>query len=105
VALPGKEAPVMTGSALAPIVIPIVVTIALAAWLAIVFYAGAHPQWKAHRTSRKPGGTGTASPADAHAQSMRREVALVAKGSQEAGEAGTDDDAGRTASPLPRRAA
>ena len=33
----------MTGSPLAPIVIPVVVVIALAAWLAVVFCADAHP--------------------------------------------------------------
>jgi hypothetical protein len=36
----------MTGSSLAPIVIPIVVMFGLAAWLVIVFYAGSHPHWK-----------------------------------------------------------
>ncbi len=35
----------MTGSTLAPIVIPIVVAIGLAAWLAMIYYAAAHPQW------------------------------------------------------------
>lgn len=36
----------MTGSSLAPIVIAIAVSIGLAAWLAMVFYAASHPQWK-----------------------------------------------------------
>lgn len=40
----------MTGSSLAPVVIPIVVMFGLAAWLVMVFYAGSHPQWK-DRTS------------------------------------------------------
>ena len=35
----------MTGSALAPIVIPIVVTIGLAIWLIMVYHAASHPQW------------------------------------------------------------
>ncbi len=35
----------MTGSALAPIVIPIVVTISLAIWLIMVYHAASHPQW------------------------------------------------------------
>jgi hypothetical protein len=43
----------MSGSALAPVVIPIVTTISLAAWLVIVFYAASHPQWRSQR--REPG--------------------------------------------------
>ena len=34
----------MTGSGLAAILIPIAGTILLAAWLALVFYAGGHPR-------------------------------------------------------------
>jgi hypothetical protein len=33
----------MTGSPLAPVIIPVVVVIVLATWLALVFYADAHP--------------------------------------------------------------
>jgi hypothetical protein len=36
----------MTGSSLAPIIIPIVVSISLAAWLIMVYYAASHPGWK-----------------------------------------------------------
>jgi len=36
----------MTGSSLAPVIIPIVVTISLAAWLLMVYYADNHPRWK-----------------------------------------------------------
>jgi hypothetical protein len=36
----------MTGSSLAPIIIPIVVSISLAAWLIMVYYAASHPEWK-----------------------------------------------------------
>jgi len=39
----------MTGSSLAPVIIPIVVSISLAAWLFIVYYANSHPQWKSAR--------------------------------------------------------
>jgi hypothetical protein len=35
----------MTGSSLAPIVIPIVAMVSLAAWLAVIFYADRHPLW------------------------------------------------------------
>jgi len=36
----------MDGSTASLIVIPIVVTLSLAAWLLAVAYAAAHPQWK-----------------------------------------------------------
>jgi hypothetical protein len=36
----------MTGSISAVILIPIVVTISLAAWLIVVFYADSHPRWR-----------------------------------------------------------
>jgi hypothetical protein len=43
----------MTGSNLALIVVPIVMVSALALWLGLVMYAGAHPEWKAHRLARE----------------------------------------------------
>ena len=36
----------MTGSISAVILIPIVVTISLVAWLILVFYADSHPRWR-----------------------------------------------------------
>ena len=36
----------MDGSTAAIILIPIVVTISVAAWLIVVFYADSHPQWR-----------------------------------------------------------
>jgi hypothetical protein len=36
----------MTGSDLAPIVIPIFVMFGLAAWIVMVFHAARHPQWR-----------------------------------------------------------
>jgi hypothetical protein len=36
----------MSGSSLAPIVIPIVVSLGLAAWIGMVFHAASHPQWR-----------------------------------------------------------
>jgi hypothetical protein len=39
----------MTGSSLAPVIIPIVVSISLAAWLIIVYYAASHPEWESAR--------------------------------------------------------
>jgi hypothetical protein len=35
----------MTGSSLAPIVIPLVVTASLVIWLIMVYHAARHPQW------------------------------------------------------------
>jgi len=35
----------MTGSSLAPIVIPIVAMVSLAAWITMIFYANRHPFW------------------------------------------------------------
>ena len=42
----------MDGSSLSVIVIPIVVTISLALWLVIVFYAVGHPLWEPRRAAR-----------------------------------------------------
>ena len=53
----------MTGSALAPIVIPIVVTISLAIWLIMVYHAAGHPQWGS-RPARGHAGPEPAAPAD-----------------------------------------
>ena len=44
----------MTGSALAPVVIPIVAFLALFLWIAMVFYANAHPS--VHHQAQAPGG-------------------------------------------------
>ena len=41
----------MDGSTASLIVIPIVVTVALAAWLILVAYAASHPQWKHGRSA------------------------------------------------------
>ena len=43
----------MTGSNLVLIVVPIVMLVALGAWLALVYWAGEHPEWKAHRPARE----------------------------------------------------
>ena len=41
----------MTGSFLVPTVTPIVAVIALACWLGMIFWADAHPRWKAHNVA------------------------------------------------------
>jgi hypothetical protein len=38
----------MSGSHLSLIVMPIVIALALAFWISLVYYATAHPQWKHH---------------------------------------------------------
>jgi len=66
----------MTGSALAPIVIPIVVVIALAWWLAMIFYADAHPGHVRHGAASGPATTA----GDEHAQSLPPGPALTGPG-------------------------
>jgi hypothetical protein len=55
----------MTGSFLVPIVVPIVAFIALTAWLGMVFWADAHPGWKAHAAAPGPEVTAAVVPAAA----------------------------------------
>jgi hypothetical protein len=52
----------MDGSSLSLILIPIVVTISLAAWLILVAYAAGHPQWKANKPVPRHEGPGKVSP-------------------------------------------
>ena len=95
----------MTGSSLAPIIIPIVALIALSGWLAMVYYANAHPGWKAHHAAPKPVSTGTTVRADDRKQIVRRDVTTVARRDRDMAEPGVHAGSGRTASPPPRRAA
>jgi hypothetical protein len=44
----------MTGSFLVPIITPIVAIIALACWLGMIYWAEAHPGWKAHTAAPGP---------------------------------------------------
>jgi hypothetical protein len=57
-----KEEPGMTGSSLIPIVVPIVAFAAMAAWLGMVFWADAHPHWKAHARAAGPEVTAAGAP-------------------------------------------
>ena len=43
----------MTGSNAVLIVVPIVMLAALGLWLGLVYWVGAHPEWKAHRLARE----------------------------------------------------
>jgi hypothetical protein len=42
----------MTGSDLAPIVIPIFVMFGLAVWIVLTFYAASHPLWRDHTAAQ-----------------------------------------------------
>jgi hypothetical protein len=95
----------MTGSSLAPIMIPIVVMIALTGWLAMVYYANAHPGWKAHSAALKPVDTGAMVRTDGRKQIMRLDVKAVARRDQDMAEPGVHAGSGRVPSPPPRRAA
>ena len=43
----------MTGSNAVLFVVPIVMLAALGLWLGLVYYVGAHPEWKGHRMARE----------------------------------------------------
>ncbi len=72
----------MTGSALVPIIVPIVAVLALAGWLTLVFWADAHPVSGRHVAEVSPpaaAGTEAATPAgheageeEVPARSLRR---------------------------------
>lgn len=95
----------MTGSSLAPIVIPIVVTIALAVWLAMVYYAAARPEWKAHAAPSRPPVSGAEEHPDTRRQAPPDKVAAAAAHSTDAAEPGTGEDHGQAPPAVPRRAA
>ncbi len=94
----------MTGSFWAPIIIPIVAMIVLAAWLAMVYHADAHPGWKAHSAAASPGSTGTAVRADVREQMMWRDLASVARCEEDAAKLGDRDGGEGAPSPPSRRA-
>jgi len=56
----------MTGSSLAPIVIALTVSIGLAAWLIMVYYAASHPLWKHQVPARELPAAGPAGPDARH---------------------------------------
>lgn len=62
----------MTGSFWVAIVVPIVAFLALAAWLGMVYWADAHPGWKARPAAPGPGLTGAGSPPAAAGAGDRR---------------------------------
>jgi hypothetical protein len=98
---PGKEVSAMTGSALAPIIIPIVVVIALAAWLAMIFYADAHPGHIRHSAASGPGTTG----GDERGQDIRHELAPTGAGASRRTAIPADNGASERAPSEPSRRA
>ena len=64
----------MTASPLAHIIIPIVVIIALAAWLAMVFYAAAHPGHAGRDAAARQGTAGEPDSGDAQQQDEHPET-------------------------------
>lgn len=92
----------MTGSSLAPIVIPIVVACTLAVWLGLVFHADARPGWKAHRAAL-----------DGSAGDMRlvtgpdesKDGMTAAQGGPATADHGPDETVRPAQAPPPRRAA
>jgi hypothetical protein len=64
----------MTGSSLAPVVIPIVVAIGLAAWIFMVFYADSHPYWRGQATTLSQPRTGTSAAAGQRPKLSQRQA-------------------------------
>jgi predicted lipid-binding transport protein (Tim44 family) len=91
----------MTGSALAPIIIPIVALIALAAWLAMIFYAEAHPGHVRHGAASGSAAT----PTDGRGQDIRRELAPTGAGPSRRAAIAAGDGAGERAPSEPSRRA
>lgn len=102
----GKEPAAMTGSFWAPIIIiPIVIVPALAAWLALVGYADAHPRWKTHSAVPTPSMTGAIVRADISRQIPRGDAVTVAGSKWDAEVSRVHEEGGRVPSAPPRRAA
>ena len=95
----------MTGSSLAPLIIPIVVACALAVWLGMVFYADARPGWKAHRTALERGVADTKLLADARGRNERQDIMTAAEGGPAAADRGSYETAPPASAPPPQRAA
>ena len=75
----------MTGGFWAPIVIPIVATIALFSWVGAVYYANAHPGWRGHTRAPVPHITGIRDPIDTVGE---REPAMTPDAGAPPGQAG-----------------
>jgi len=67
----------MTGSMWVPIIVPIVALLALGSWLALVYYADAHPQTR-HASAPQAGLAGGQAATDTVEGTTRQEVAPAA---------------------------
>jgi hypothetical protein len=81
----------MTGSNAALIVVPIVALATLAFWLGLVFYAGAHPEWKVYRLERE------AREREAQARALAAAVAADQAAMQDRGQAAGGPGLGQAA--------
>jgi hypothetical protein len=64
----------MTGSSLAPILIPAVVVISLAAWIFMVYHADSHPYWRGQATTLKQPRSSAPSAAGQRPELSRRQA-------------------------------
>lgn len=64
----------MTGSSLAPIVIPIVVAIGLVAWLVLVYHADSHPYWRGRATTTEQPRAGAGAAARQRPELLQRQA-------------------------------
>jgi hypothetical protein len=71
----------MTGSNAVLIVVPIVALSTLFLWLGLVYYAGAHPEWRVHRLQRE------ARAREAQARELAAAVAADQAAMQDTGQA------------------
>jgi hypothetical protein len=71
----------MTGSVLVPVFIPVVI-VALAAWLALVYYADAHPGYRTRKTVGESGAV--------HTETAPATVRPDGKASQDGDDAGEE---------------
>ncbi len=76
----------MTGSNAVLIVVPIVMLAALGLWLGLVYWVGAHPEWKAHRLAREAAARETVLAAASEATA--RQTVPAAAGERAAAQAG-----------------
>jgi hypothetical protein len=68
----------MTGSVWVPIVVPIVALLALGSWLAMIYYADAHPQYQ-HGSTRQAGVASGLPVSDARDGATGQELASAAQ--------------------------
>ena len=95
----------MTGSSLAPVIVPIVAVLALFAWLGLVFYAAAHPEWKRHGVPAGSAGADSGSPGAPALPAERNLAALTGRESGAADGAPARVGQARPPAAPPRRAA